>query len=86
MTIDESRVTTRGQLPLPASVREKLGLTPGMRVEWHEEGGKIYLQRAHGCTSRQINEAVFSTPPASKSTEDFEQGIRDHVRNKHARP
>ena len=36
----ESKLTSQGQVSIPARIRRKLGLTPGATVEWRERGMK----------------------------------------------
>jgi antitoxin PrlF len=40
-----SSVTTKGQVTIPAELRDKLGIRPGDRVSFVEIGGKVELQR-----------------------------------------
>lgn len=37
------RVTTKGQVTIPLSVREKLGIIPHSEVEFVEEKGRMYI-------------------------------------------
>ncbi|MEA3487211.1 MAG: AbrB/MazE/SpoVT family DNA-binding domain-containing protein [Thermodesulfobacteriota bacterium] len=37
------RVTTKGQVTIPQHIREKLGITPAVEVEFIEEKDRIYL-------------------------------------------
>lgn len=46
------RVTTKGQVTIPQSIREKLGITPGTEVDFLEEEGRIYLVRQRGATAK----------------------------------
>jgi antitoxin PrlF len=39
-----SAVTTKGQVTVPAAMREKLGIKPGDRVGFVEERGRLILQ------------------------------------------
>jgi antitoxin PrlF len=39
-----SAVTTKGQVTVPAELREKLGIKPGDRVGFVEEKGRLILQ------------------------------------------
>jgi AbrB family looped-hinge helix DNA binding protein len=43
MTI--AKLTSKGQITIPKEVREKLGLAPGDRLEFIEEGGRFVLQK-----------------------------------------
>lgn len=40
-----SSVTTKGQVTIPAELRERFGIKPGDRVGFVEEGERIVLQR-----------------------------------------
>jgi antitoxin PrlF len=40
-----SSVTTKGQVTIPAELREKLGIKPGDRVGFVETGGKVEIRR-----------------------------------------
>jgi antitoxin PrlF len=40
-----SSVTTKGQVTIPAELREKLGIKPGDRVSFVETAGKVEIQR-----------------------------------------
>ncbi len=37
------RITQKGQVTIPESIREKYGLLPYMDVEFIEENGRVYL-------------------------------------------
>ncbi len=39
------RVTIKGQVTIPSHIREKLGITPNTDVNFHEEGGRVYLTK-----------------------------------------
>ena len=81
----ESKITSQGQVSIPAHIRRKLGLTPGSRVKWCERGDEVIVRRASKYSSLDIHEAVFGTPPARRSVEDMDEGIRSHMRRTHAR-
>lgn len=42
------RITSKGQVTIPLSVRERAGLTPNMEVEFVFEKDKIVLRKAKG--------------------------------------
>jgi len=39
------RVTTKGQVTIPRTVREKTGIVPGSEVEFHMDGNRVYLRK-----------------------------------------
>ena len=81
----ESKITSQGQVSIPARIRRKLGLTPGSTVEWCERDGEVIVRRASKHSSLDIHEAVFGAPPARRSVADMDEGIRSHLRRTHAR-
>ncbi len=47
------RVTTKGQVTIPQEIREKLGITPAVEVDFLEEKGRIYLVKKAGAPGKQ---------------------------------
>lgn len=84
MVIAQSRITRQCQVTVPAEIRKRLGLAPGSVIEWKEIDGKIVVLRASKFDSEQIHTALFPTPPAQRSMEDLDEGIRNRMRRKHA--
>lgn len=86
MAIAHSRLTTQGQISVPAEVRRLLGLAPGSVLEWDAEGGKIVVRKAGRYTAADVHAAAFPDgPPAPRSLDDLKAGIREQVRRRHAR-
>jgi AbrB family looped-hinge helix DNA binding protein len=46
------RVTTKGQVTIPQEIREKLGITPAVEVDFIEEKDRIYLMKREGQAKR----------------------------------
>jgi len=44
------RVTTKGQVTIPQHIREKLGITPAVEIDFIEERGRVYLIKKKGRT------------------------------------
>jgi AbrB family looped-hinge helix DNA binding protein len=86
MALAQSKVTSQGQISVPAEVRQKLGIGPGTVLEWSEEHGRIVVRRAGRISSEEIHLAVFSgkSPPA-RSVAEMKAGVRLHLRKRHAR-
>ena len=42
------RVTIKGQVTIPQEIREKLGITPAVEVDFIEEKGRVYLVKSKG--------------------------------------
>ena len=77
-----SSVTTKGQVTIPVELREKLGIKPGDRVGFVEDGGRIVIQRQETAI-----ESVFGLVKSKKgvSLSEMETAIT-HGRKRHARP
>jgi antitoxin PrlF len=85
MVIAQSKLTGQGQISVPAEVRRKLGVGPGAVLEWDEEDGRIVVRRAGRFTSEEIHNALFRREPRARTLDEMKQGLRDHLRKKHAR-
>ncbi len=73
-------------MSVPAEVRRRLGVGPGSLLEWNEEGNAVVVRRSGRYTSVEIHRAVFgheALPP--RSVAELKEGIRKHVRARHAR-
>ena len=42
------RVTIKGQVTIPQEIREKLGITPAVEIDFVEEKDRIYLVKRTG--------------------------------------
>ncbi|HEX3583044.1 MAG TPA: AbrB/MazE/SpoVT family DNA-binding domain-containing protein [Thermoanaerobaculia bacterium] len=85
MSLPQSKVTSQGQISVPAEIRRKLGIGPGSVLEWEEQGDRVIVRRAGLYSSEDIHHAVFSQVPKRRSLDDFDKGIAEHMRKKHAR-
>jgi antitoxin PrlF len=86
MAIAHSKLTTQGQISVPAEVRRKLGVGPGSVLEWDEQDGAIVVRRAGRYTSEEIHRALFPNgPPRRRSIAEMKKGIEKYMREKHAR-
>lgn len=85
MALAHSKLTSQGQISVPAEVRRKLGIGPGAVLEWDEEDGRIVVRRAGRYTFEDVHKALFPRPPKPKSIEEMKEGIRKHIKRKHAR-
>jgi AbrB family looped-hinge helix DNA binding protein len=73
-------------MSVPADVRRKLGIGPGSVLEWEQDGDRILVRRAAQVTSEEIHRALFPDgPPKTRTLEELKEGIRRHVRERHAR-
>jgi AbrB family looped-hinge helix DNA binding protein len=85
MALAQSKLTAQGQISVPAEIRRRLGLGPGSVLEWDEEGEKIVVRRVGQYTSEDVHKAVFATPPKRRSLRELKNGIRKHIKSRHAR-
>ena len=85
MNTIRSRLTSQGQISVPAQVRRKLGLGPGSILEWEEVGGQMLVRRSGTVSSRDIHQTLFPEPPARRTLAELKEARAAHVREKHAR-
>jgi AbrB family looped-hinge helix DNA binding protein len=86
MALARSRITAQGQISVPAEVRRKLGVGPGSVLEWDEDGGHITVRRVGRYTSEDIHKVLFPNgPPPRQSLAQLKAGIRQYIRDQHAR-
>ena len=85
MKLAQSRVTAQGQVSVPVEVRKRLGIVPGSAIDWDAEGERVVVRRAGRHTSEDVHRALFRDTPEPRSLDELKEGIRDHVRERHAR-
>jgi antitoxin PrlF len=79
-----SKVTSQGQISVPAEIRQKLGVGPGSVLEWEEVDDRIVIRRSGQFSSTQVHEALFPDgTPEQRSLEELKEGIRKHLRKRH---
>jgi AbrB family looped-hinge helix DNA binding protein len=82
----QSKVTSQGQISVPAPVRRKLGIGPGSVLEWEEKDGAFLVRKAGKYSSKDIHTALFVKDGATgKRPIDTRQAIADAIRKRHAR-
>ena len=71
---------------MPAEVRRRLGLAPGSVIEWDADGEQIVVRRLGRYSSKDIHKALFPKgPPKRRSLADLKEGVRQRMRQRHAR-
>jgi len=82
-----TKVTSQGQVSVPAAFRTLLGITPGSTLEWTQEGDHVVVRRAGRHGTAEVHQALFpeaaSAGPA-RTLAELKQGIREHVKRRHA--
>ena len=83
-----SKLTSQGQVSVPAAIRQLLNLTPGAVLEWSEEGGRVTVSRAVRHSTAEVHSTLFgdTAQPAAnaKTLVELKQGIRQHMKQRHA--
>lgn len=86
MKLAQSRITTQGQVSVPAEVRRRLGLAPGSVIEWDAEGDAIVVRRAHRFSSEEIHLALFPEGASEpRALAKLKTGPAEYVRRRYAR-
>jgi bifunctional DNA-binding transcriptional regulator/antitoxin component of YhaV-PrlF toxin-antitoxin module len=86
MISKQSKLTTQGQVSVPASVRQFLSLSPGATMLWVQEGERVWVERAVTNTTTDVHQALFgnSAPKQTADTPDTKQAIRSFIQKRHA--
>ncbi|MGH9481693.1 MAG: AbrB/MazE/SpoVT family DNA-binding domain-containing protein [Terriglobales bacterium] len=85
MAIARSRITSQGQISIPAEIRKRLGLRSGSVLEWEERDGAVVVRRAGGSTWEGLRAAVFPEgPPKPRALAQLKAGLREHARRRYA--
>ena len=85
MALAHSKLTAQGQISVPATVRRKLGIGPGSVLEWEAEDGRIVVRRAGRFSSEDLHRILFAKAPKARTLRELKEGLRRHVRARHAR-
>jgi AbrB family looped-hinge helix DNA binding protein len=86
MAIAHSKLTAQGQISVPVEVRRKLGIGPGSVLEWAEDGERVVVRRAGRYSFEDVHRALFPRkPPAPRRLHEMKEGVRRHMRKRHAR-
>jgi len=81
MALAKSKVTSQGQISIPAEILKRLEIGPGSILEWEEDGNKIILRHAGKYTSQDIHETLFPDgPPPYRTDEELKTGIGEYIR------
>lgn len=84
MALAHSKLTAQGQISVPAEVRRRLGIGPGSVLEWHDDDGAVVVRRAGRYSSDEVHRSVFRTPPAPATSAALKDGVRRHIKKRHA--
>jgi AbrB family looped-hinge helix DNA binding protein len=70
MAAARARVTSKGQVTIPAEIRKELGLTAGDRISFVREGGVIRIERAKSWveeTKGMFRDAAVRPAPSARA-------------------
>ena len=86
----QTKLTSQGQVSVPAAVRSFLHLMPGSVLVWSQDGDRIVVERAKRHSTAEVHQALFADqPPAgvpAKSLVELKKGIRQRMQRRHAGP
>ncbi len=80
-----SKLTSQGQISVPAEIRKKLGVGPGSILEWQEADGTFTIRKASRYSSVDVHDALFGTLAAPKPAVRVKKAIATYIKRKHAR-
>ncbi len=84
----QTRLTSQGQVSVPAAVRNFLHLTPGSTLVWSLEGDRVVVERAKRHTTAEVHASLFTETPLQpdtpKTLEELKQGICQRMQQRHA--
>jgi AbrB family looped-hinge helix DNA binding protein len=79
MTTYRTVVSSKGQVVIPAELREQLGLKQGTPANWHEEDGKLVLTPM---TEQHLKDIVGFLRPAPGEPSMFEELFAERARER----
>lgn len=85
----QTKLTSQGQVSVPAAIRNLLNLTPGSVLVWKEEAGRVSVERSVRHSTAEVHQALFgeeaAMPAPAKTPAELKQGIRQLMKRRHAR-
>ena len=83
-----TKLTSQGQVSVPAAVRRVLHLVPGSVLAWSQDGDRVFVERVTRHSTAEVHQALFagqaSAAVPAKSLADLKQGIRQRTQRRHA--
>jgi antitoxin PrlF len=84
----QTKLTSQGQVSVPAAVRNFLHLMPGSVLVWSQEGDRIIVERATRHSTAEVHQALFAhqvpTTAPAKTLAELKKGIRQRMQRRHA--
>jgi len=85
MKVGQSKLTAEGQTSVPPEVRKRLKLATGSVLEWNAEGDQVNVRSAGNSIFEDIHRVLFEKKPRPRDLTQLKEGIREHMRARHAR-
>jgi len=76
--MEVSRISSKGQVTIPKTIREVLNLSEGDRVAFIEENGKVVITKASLVALRELQDAISKE---AQQTGIIEQDLLDELKN-----
>jgi AbrB family looped-hinge helix DNA binding protein len=84
----QTKLTSQGQVSVPAAVRSFLHLMPGSVLVWSQDGDRIVVERAKRHSTADVHQALFAggsnIGAPAKTVDELKQGIRQRMQRQHA--
>jgi antitoxin PrlF len=68
-----SRVSEKGQITIPKPMRDRLGIRAGESVEFHEERGRIVIEKA---LARDALDELYGVLDLGRGSDEFVRELR----------
>ena len=92
----QTKVTSQGQVSVPAAVRSFLHLMPGSALVWSQDGDRIVVERATRHSTAEVHQALFGARPTAatpakpatpaKSLGELKLGVRQRMQRRYVGP
>jgi AbrB family looped-hinge helix DNA binding protein len=79
MTAYRTVISSKGQVVIPAELRERLSLEKGTRATWNEENGRLVLT---SMTEQRLDEIMGFLKPAPGEPSMFEEIFAERERER----
>ncbi|MBC7711594.1 MAG: AbrB/MazE/SpoVT family DNA-binding domain-containing protein [Rhizobacter sp.] len=81
----DTRITSQGQVSVPAAIRRKLGVAPGSTLQWTLRGDEVVVKKRASVTFEDVHKELFPNgPPKPISLKQMKEAIAQHARDRYA--
>lgn len=82
----DTKVSSQGQVSVPAEIRKKLEVQPGAVLEWVDDGDTVVVRRKREMSWEVLHSVLFPDGlPRRRSLEEMKAGVARAVKERHAR-